>query len=209
MQRTALAMLVLGASGLQLRPAPRPAPRPRAARFAMCADVALGPTTDIVATAPAEALGPQEVIRAVLAALHRTNRDAPSPYYGFGIALSFLAPTHQFAGDDAALFARYMSQPHKTAIISWDEWAFSGDLIELAGSDGDADEAYQMVSVRASPDAEWDRLRWKLVRDAGMWKVRYLGARRTARPRVFRLPAAAHNQRHVPSVGGRGLRRRA
>jgi hypothetical protein len=106
-----------------------------------------------------------------MSALHRTNWDTPTPYYGFEVALRFLAPTHMAKLNNAKPggYARYMRQPHKVGQITWNEFRFEGDVILLEGGSG-PDEAYQMCSVRSSPTDEWTSARWKLIKvdvDAG------------------------------------------
>uniref|UniRef100_A0A7S4MXM5 Uncharacterized protein n=1 Tax=Prymnesium polylepis TaxID=72548 RepID=A0A7S4MXM5_9EUKA len=115
---------------------------------------------------PSPTLEPREVISSVMAALHRSNWDSPTPFYGFEVALRFLAPTHQAKQKKAkpAGFSRFMRQPHKVGQISWNEYRFEGPVIELKGAGADGcDEVYQMCSMRASPSEEWMSTRWKLV----------------------------------------------
>lgn len=118
---------------------------------------------------PTPLLEPQEVVSSVLAAIHRSNWDSPTPYYGFEVALRFLAPTHQAKLNKAkpSGFYRYMRQPHKVAEIEWNEFRFEGELIRLQTDDTAGlvkEEAYQMVSLRSSPTAPWLATRWKLVK---------------------------------------------
>lgn len=111
---------------------------------------------------PSPTLEPKEVISAVMAALHRSNWDSPKAFYGFEVAMRFLAPTHMAKLKQAkpAGFSRYMRQPHKVGQISWNEYRFEGEPILLQ------DEAYQMCSMRSSQSEEWMASRWKLVRCA-------------------------------------------
>jgi hypothetical protein len=117
---------------------------------------------------PSPMLQPREVISSVMAALHRSNWDKPTPYYGFEVALRFLAPTHQAVLKKAkpAGFYRYLRQPHKRYEIEWNEYRFEGDLITLQTDVPGIirEEAYQQTSLRSSPDAEWLSARWKLVK---------------------------------------------
>jgi len=118
---------------------------------------------------PSPILQPREVISSVMAALHRSNWDKPSPYHGFEVALRFLAPTHQAKLNSAkpAGFYRYMRQPHKVYEIEWNEYRFEGELITLQTTDADdviKEEAYQQCSLRSSADSEWLSARWKLVK---------------------------------------------
>eukprot|EP00966_Prymnesium_polylepis_P148729 3436046-Prymnesium_polylepis.1 len=88
---------------------------------------------------PSPTLEPREVISSVMAALHRSNWDSPTPFYGFEVALRFLAPTHQAKQKKAkpAGFSRFMRQPHKVGQISWNEYRFEGPVIELKGAGAD------------------------------------------------------------------------
>ena len=61
-------------------------------------------------------------------------------------------------------FARFLRQPHKIDQINWNECRFEGDVILLSTGAGEANEAYQMCSVRAGPSDEWTSARWKLVK---------------------------------------------
>jgi len=123
---------------------------------------------------PMESLNPlptlevREVISSMMAALHRSNWDSPTPLYGFEVALRFLAPTHaaKMRGAKAGGFARYLQQPHKFSQINWNEYRFEGDVVYLTNDDG-LEEAYQMCSMRASPEKDWMTARWKLVKVIG------------------------------------------
>ena len=131
--------------------------------------VAVDGSVEVQNLLPSPILQPREVISSVMAALHRSNWDAPTPYYGFEVALRFLAPTHQAKLNNAkpAGFYRYLRQPHKVYEIEWNEWRFEGDLITLQMSDSNGiprEEAYQQTSLRSSPDADWVSARWKLVK---------------------------------------------
>ena len=57
-------------------------------------------------------LEPREVIGSMMAALHRSNWDSPTPFYGFEIAMRFLAPTHAAKLKNAkpSGFSRFMRQ---------------------------------------------------------------------------------------------------
>jgi len=113
---------------------------------------------------PSPVLAPREVIGSVMAALHRSNWDTPRSFYGFEIALRFLAPTHQAKLKRAKPggFSRFMRQPHKVQQITWNEYRFDGEVIMLRDADG-REEAYQMCTMRSSPTDEWMAARWKLV----------------------------------------------
>jgi len=119
---------------------------------------------------PAPSLAPRDVIDAVMASLHRTNWDDPTEYYGFEVALGFLAPGHNAILRKAkpSGFARFLRQPHKVAQIAWNEYRFEGELVELTDDDGRL-EVYQMVSMRANPDDEWSSVRWHLVKTTIDW----------------------------------------
>eukprot|EP00965_Chrysotila_dentata_P090165 2976193-Pleurochrysis_carterae.AAC.3 len=118
--------------------------------------------TAIKVTAPSDALEPRDVIAASLAAVHRENWDSPHPYYGFEVALQFLAPSHQAAKADAQGFARYMRQPHKEVLVKWDDYKYDGDVIVLKRTKH-PDEAYQMVSILPEGSDDWLKTRWKLL----------------------------------------------
>ena len=123
------------------------------------------PSVPIEHTEPAPELTPREVVTSMNAALHRSNWDTPTPYYGFEVALRFLAPTHMAKINRAKPggYSRFLRQPHKKTQIMWNEFRFEGDLITLESPSG-VDEAYQMCSVRAAPTDEWTSVRWKLVK---------------------------------------------
>ena len=93
---------------------------------------------------PLPVLTPREVISSVMAALHRSNWETPSPYYGFEVAMRFLSPTHQAKVKKAkpAGFARFLQRPHKIAQILWNEYRYEGELVLLT-SDAGVHEAYQ------------------------------------------------------------------
>ena len=112
---------------------------------------------------PSPALQPREVIATMMSALHRSSWDEPRPYFGFEVALRFLAPSHQVAGATPRDFQRYLRQPHKQAILEWAEYKWEGELTIINNQ-----EAFQQVSVRSGPSAPWTSVRWLLVRvDAG------------------------------------------
>ena len=113
---------------------------------------------------PLPSLEPREVIGTVMAALHRSNWDNPTPHFGFEVALRFFAPTHQakLLNAKPAGFARFMQRPHKVSQILWNEFRYEGPLVELR-SDAGILEAYQAVSLRTSSSDEWMTSRWKLV----------------------------------------------
>ena len=115
--------------------------------------------------APQPGLTPRDVISSVMQSMHRDNWDTPRAFYGFEIALTFLAPTHpaKIAGAKPAGFSRFLRQPHKIDQTLWQEYRFEGELITLTDDDG-TEEAYQMVSMRQSPTSEWMSARWKLVK---------------------------------------------
>jgi len=119
----------------------------------------------IMHTEPLPMLEPREVISAVSAALHRSNWDSPTAFYGFETALKFLAPSHpaKRARAKPAGFSRFMRQPHKVEQTLWEEMRFEGDVILMQDDDG-THEAYQMVSMRSSSSDEWWSARWKLVK---------------------------------------------
>jgi len=111
---------------------------------------------------PSPALQPREVISTMMSALHRSSWDEPRPYFGFEVALRFLAPKHQMAGAIPRDFQRYLRQPHKAALLAWAEYRWEGELTMVE------DEAFQQVSVRSGPDEPWTSVRWMLTRvDAG------------------------------------------
>jgi hypothetical protein len=114
---------------------------------------------------PSPTLEPREVISSVMAALHRSNWDSPTDFYGFEVALRFLAPTHaaKLKGAKPSGFSRYLRQPHKIKQIEWNEYRFEGELVMLKDDD-EREEAYQMCSLRSSPTDEWQSARFKLVR---------------------------------------------
>ena len=74
------------------------------------------PTMDASAKVPLESLNPspmlapREVISSVMAALHMSNWDCPTAFYGFEVALRFLAPTHaaKLRRAKPAGFSRYL-----------------------------------------------------------------------------------------------------
>lgn len=112
---------------------------------------------------PSPALQPREVIATMMSALHRSSWDEPRPYFGFEVALRFLAPTHQVAGVTPRDFQRYLRQPHKQALLEWAEYKWEGELTIINNQ-----EAFQQVSVRSGSDSPWTSVRWLLVRvDAG------------------------------------------
>jgi len=114
---------------------------------------------------PSPMLAPREVISSVMAALHMSNWDSPTAFYGFEVALKFLAPTHaaKLRRAKPAGFSRYLRQPHKISQIEWNEYRFEGEVVMLTGAGG-TEEAYQMVSMRSSPTVEWGSSRWKLTK---------------------------------------------
>lgn len=113
---------------------------------------------------PLPTLSPREVISNVMAALHRSNWDSPSPHYGFAVALRFFAPTHQakLLNAKPAGFARFMQRPHKKPLFLWNEFKFNGDTMLLTSDEG-VSEAYQTISLRSAPAEPWKTSRWKLV----------------------------------------------
>ena len=113
-----------------------------------------------------------------MAALHRSNWDSPTPYYGFEVALRFLAPTHMAKVNNAKPggYSRYMRQPHKVGMILWNEFRFEGDTILLENGDA-PDEAYQMCSVRSSPTEEWTAARWKLLTMGSLLRLELMSCR--------------------------------
>ncbi len=123
------------------------------------------PSVPLQHVQPSPSLTPRDVVNSVMAALHRTNWDTPKPYYGFEVALRFLAPSHMAKVNNAKAggYSRYLRQPHKVGMILWNEFRFEGDTILLENGDS-PDEAYQMCSVRCSPSDEWTAARWKLVK---------------------------------------------
>ena len=152
------------ASGYLLQPQPPPRVAASARRAPVMVAAASETEVPIERTAPSPELEPREVISSVMAALHRTNWDAPEPYYGFGIALNFLAPTHmaKLNGAKPAGYARFLRQPHKVQQTTWNEYRFEGDVITI--DSGRGLEAFQMCSTRAVPTDEWTSVRWKLVK---------------------------------------------
>ena len=161
---TVLHGLVLAVAHLRA-PLPRCVAVPRAAvaTLQMSASVEESPTV-IKHENPLPTLSPKEVISNVMAALHRSNWDSPSPHYGFEIALRFFAPTHQakLLNAKPAGFARFMQRPHKKAQIMWNEFKFDGDTVLLTSDEG-VSEAYVTISLRSAPTDDWKTSRWKLV----------------------------------------------
>ena len=115
---------------------------------------------------PLPMLEPRDVVGTVMAALHRSNWETPTPFYGFEVALRFFASTHQAKVLKAkpAGFARFMRRPHKIKQVLWSEYRFEGTVVYLT-SDAGVREAYQTVSLRSSPTEEWHTSRWKLVQE--------------------------------------------
>jgi len=115
------------------------------------------------------------VITMMMNALHKSSWDAPRPYFGFEIVLRFLSPSHQlFRGGARPTprdLARYLRQPHKLPLVTWNEFRFEGETMIIE------EEAYQQISVRSAPDAPWTSVRWMLVRTVpsdyphGQWAV--------------------------------------
>ena len=104
-------------------------------------------TAALEAAAPSASLSPRDVIEAMLSGLHRTNWDADDrPYFGFEVALRFLAPSHIAAGATVDGYARYLRQSHKRTLINWDEYRFQGDVIMLEGTPTLPTECFQPVS---------------------------------------------------------------
>ena len=99
------------------------------------------PSVPLQHVQPSPSLTPRDVVNSVMAALHRTNWDTPTPFYGFEVALRFLAPTHMAKVNNAKPggYSRYMRQPHKVGMILWNEFRFEGDtivLLDLADEEG-------------------------------------------------------------------------
>jgi len=113
---------------------------------------------------PSAALSPREVITSVMESLHRSNWDRPTECYGFEVAMRFLAPTHAAKLKKAKPtgFSRYLRQQHRIRFVKWNEYRFEGDVARLTGDDG-VEEAFQMISLRSSPTAEWCSARFHLV----------------------------------------------
>ena len=142
---------------------------PRAVSRMCAATTSVDGQVPLLSVQPSPVLTPREVISSVMAALHKSNWDEPTPYHGFEVALRFLAPTHQAKVNKAkpAGFYRYMRQPHKVYEIMWNEYRFEGDLITLQTDDATGlvkEEAYQQCSLRGSSSDEWLSARWKLVK---------------------------------------------
>lgn len=160
---TLLALCAVGALMPPARLGVRPPP-PSAGRAAAVLSAAPA-AMPLERLEPLPTLEPREVIASVMAALHRSNWDSPTAFYGFEVALRFLAPTHPAKVKRAkpSGFSRFMRQPHKIQQISWSEYRFEGDLVLLPG-EGGRDEAFQMVSMRSGPTDDWMSARWKLVK---------------------------------------------
>lgn len=179
-QLVAAALLVAGAAGALFQPgaartAARAGWRARAAAPPVCFETLAktsgshGAPSDaesaaLVGAKPQPALQPREVVATMLHALHRSNWDRPLPYAGFATALRFLSPSHQYRSFERSKqytpqsYARYLRQPHKAALLAWDEYRWDGDVTLIQG------EAYQQTSVRAGPDSPWTSVRWLLKR---------------------------------------------
>ena len=150
---------------------------------------------------PSPLLQPREVISSTLAALHESNWDTPTPYFGVEVAFSFLAPTHQAKrmGEKAAGFASHLVRlPH--AEMLWNEFRFEGETI-LVQSDEGMEEAYQMCSLRSGPEEEWISSRWKLVKvnpndessSQKQWMIEAVFANEPViPPRLALVPAMPH-----------------
>ena len=129
-------------------------------------------TAALEAAAPSASLSPRDVIEAMLSGLHRTNWDADDrPYFGFEVALRFLAPSHIAAGATVDGYARYLRQSHKRTLINWDEYRFQGDVIMLEGTPTLPTECFQQVGVRAKGSEDWESVRWKLVKVDDEWRA--------------------------------------
>mmetsp|Transcript_15504 Transcript_15504/g.49923 ORF Transcript_15504/g.49923 Transcript_15504/m.49923 type:complete len:356 (-) Transcript_15504:221-1288(-) len=134
--------------------------RSGAARMCVSGDRAV-PITNLK---PSAALSPREVITSVMESLHRSNWDRPTECYGFEVAMRFLAPTHaaKLKKANPTGFSRYLRQQHRIRFVKWNEYRFEGDVARLTGDDG-VEEAFQMISLRSSPTAEWCSARFHLV----------------------------------------------
>ena len=106
---------------------------PRAVSRMCAATTSVDGQVPLLSVQPSPVLTPREVISSVMAALHKSNWDEPTPYHGFEVALRFLAPTHQAKVNKAkpAGFARFMKQPHKISKILWNESRYDGELVLL------------------------------------------------------------------------------
>lgn len=115
---------------------------------------------------PSPSLEPRDVVGTVMAALHRSNWETPTPYYGFEVALRFFASMHQakLLKAKPAGFARFVQRPHLIKQILWSEYRFEGELVFLTSDDG-VKEAYQTISLRSAPTEDWHTSRWKLVQE--------------------------------------------
>jgi hypothetical protein len=153
---------------------------------------------------PSPALTERDVITSVMHALHRSNCDSPSAFYGFEIALRFLAPTHaaKLAKAKPAGFSRYMRQPHKASQISFTEYRFEGPLVNLQDDDG-RDEAYQMVSMRDGPSDEWHSARFKLVKVEGDFGSTVLPAQWMVDAVFANEPDTPEDIEYLKAKGGR------
>lgn len=158
-----LQSLAFAPTGLVLPPAVTRSHRsPFAAAVVMEASTFEAPAA-VLHRQPSPVLQPREVIATMMSALHRSSWDEPRPYFGFEVALRFLAPTHQVKGATPREFQRYLRQPHKEALLNWAEYKWEGELTIINNK-----EAFQQVSIRSGSDADWTSVRWLLVRvDAG------------------------------------------
>ena len=152
---------------------------------------------------PSPTLTPRDVVNSVMSALHRTNWDTPTPYYGFEVALRFLAPTHMAKLNNAKPggYARYMRQPHKVGQITWNEFRFEGDVILLEGGSG-PDEVPPPARVGTSA-----RVSVRAGRVVGRGKLRHTGQRAATHerapppPGTRRRTRCARSARRPPTSG--------
>ena len=178
------ALLAAVAAAAYVPPPAHITPRRAAPRRALNSPVCLATRTSasvsspvldaaaLEAAAPSASLSPRDVIEAMLSGLHRTNWDADDrPYFGFEVALRFLAPSHIAAGATVDGYARYLRQSHKRTLINWDEYRFQGDVIMLEGTPTLPTECFQQVGVRAKGSEDWESVRWKLVKVDDEWRA--------------------------------------
>lgn len=137
-----------------------------------------GPTltaTQLLDKRPRAGLEVGEVIDTMMSCLHKSHvHPLDRPYLGCEVALRFLSTTHQAAyfnslGGPPA-FERYLRQPHKQALATWNEYTLDGAPVVVERAE-QRSEAYQQLKVRASSDSEWRTVRWLLVEEDGAWRV--------------------------------------
>jgi len=94
----------------------------------------------------------------MLNAFHKSNLDRPRARFGIEVAMRFLSPANPASRATPQRFAEYLSQAWYQPLLEWSEYRWEGDLVLLKNSK----EAYQQVTVRSGPAAEWTSIRWIL-----------------------------------------------